>query len=97
MSPSRAVNLSLTLVVAGWLLAVYRVLSQLGDPAPNIPASVIEKERQSSVMMSGIGIILLLISVWLWGYSFVQAKWRASIAMAACLLPAVALLISIVS
>jgi hypothetical protein len=51
MSPSRAANLSLTLVVARWLPAAYGILSQLGDPNPHLPASIIEKERQSSGMM----------------------------------------------
>ena len=63
MSPPRAANLSLTLVVAGWLLVVYGVLSQLGDPNPHIPTSVIEKGHETSEMRLGIGMILLLISM----------------------------------
>jgi hypothetical protein len=69
------------------------VMSQLDDPNPHIPAAEIEIHRRFSVAMLGIGILLLLGSVWLSGYSFTHAKWRASIAMVACMLPAVVLFI----
>lgn len=96
LSQSSAANLSLLLLVAGWLLAAYGVLSQLGDPNPHIPAAVIENERRFYGAMLGTGILLLLLSVWLSGYSFSRAKWRASITLAACLLPAVVLFINAV-
>jgi hypothetical protein len=96
LSPSSAANLSLILF-AGWLLAAFGVLSQLGDPFPDIPAAVIENHRRFSVAMLGTGILLLLVSVWLSGYSFAHAKLRASITMVACLLSAVVLFINVVS
>jgi hypothetical protein len=97
LSASSAANLSLILLVVGWLVAAYGVLSQLGDPNPHTPAAVIENERRFSGAMLGTGILLLLVSVWLSGYSFAHAKWRASITMVGCLLPAVVLFINAVS
>jgi hypothetical protein len=41
LPPSSAANLSLILLVAGWLVAAYGVLSQFGDPNPHTPAAVI--------------------------------------------------------
>jgi|HubBroStandDraft_1064217.scaffolds.fasta_scaffold171554_3 hypothetical protein len=97
LSASSAANLSLIFVAVGWLVAAYGVLSQLGDPNPHIPAAVIENGRRVSGAMLGTGILLLLGSVWLSGYSFVHARWRASITIVACLLPAIVLFISAVS
>jgi hypothetical protein len=97
LSPSSAANLSLILLGAGWLVAAYGVLSQLGDPNPYIPAAVIENDRRMSGAMLGTGILLLLVSVWLSGYSFAHARWRASITIVACLLPATVLFINAVS
>jgi hypothetical protein len=97
LPPSSAANLSLILLVAGWLVAAYGVLSQFGDPNPLTPAAVIESGRRFSGAMLGLGILLLLISIWLSGYSFAHAKWRASITIVACLLPAVVLFINAVS
>lgn len=34
MKQTTAVNLALFLVVVGWLMAYYGVMSQLGDPSP---------------------------------------------------------------
>jgi len=73
------------------------VLSQLGDPNPHIPAAVIENQRRLSGAMLGAGILSLLVAVWLSGYSFAHAKWRASITMIGCLLPAVVLFINAVA
>jgi hypothetical protein len=94
LSGSSAANLGLILVAVGWLVAAYGALSQLGDPAPHTPVAVIENGRRISVAMLGAGILLLLVSVWLSGYSFAHAKWRASITIVACLLPAVVLFIN---
>jgi len=47
VTPSRAANLSLALVGAGWLAAVYGAFSQLGDPAPWVPSSEIEMQRRA--------------------------------------------------
>jgi hypothetical protein len=96
LSPSSAANLSLMFLLAGWRFAAYGVLSQLGDPNPHIPATAIENSRRFSGAMLGTGILLLLISIWLSGYSFAHAKWRASITIVACLLPTVVLFINAV-
>jgi hypothetical protein len=97
LSPSSAASLSLVLLAAGWLVAAYGVLSQLGDPNPHTPAAVIENQRRFSEAMLGTGILSLLVAVWLSGYSFAHAKWRSSITMIGCLLPAVVLFINAVT
>lgn len=87
MKPSHAANLALGLVVVGWLLASYGALSQIGDPAPGVPLAVIEAHRQTSAVVLLIGIAMLLSSLWLSGYSFAHARWRASIAAFSCAAP----------
>lgn len=91
MKLTHAANLSLVLVVVGWLLAAYGVLANFGDPDPRIPSPVIERERHESAAILCVGIISLLSSIWLSGYSFTLAKRRASLALVACLAPFIAL------
>lgn len=43
------------LLVAGWLVAAYGVLSQFGDPNPHTPAAVIDNQRRLSGAMLGTG------------------------------------------
>ena len=93
MKLTHAANLSLALVVVGWLLATYGVLSNFGDPDPRIPSSVLERERHVSTAFLCVGIISLLSSIWLSGYSFTLAKRRASLAFVACLAPFIALFV----
>jgi hypothetical protein len=87
MKPSHAANLALLLVVVGWLLSVYGGLSQLGDPAPWVPRAEIEAHRRTSVAILFGGIFALLSALWLSGYSFSLARWRASLALLACVVP----------
>jgi hypothetical protein len=89
MKPSPAANLALGLVVIGWLLAFYGALSQLGDPAPGVSLATIEAHRQTSAVVLLIGIVVLLSSLWLSGYSFGQARRRASIAAILCVAPVI--------
>lgn len=91
MNPSRTANLALCLVVIGWLLAVYGALSQLGDPAPWVSRASVEAQRQTSAGVLLAGIVALLTSLWLSGYSFAQARWRAVIAAFLCVAPVVAI------
>ena len=87
MKPSHAANLALVLVVVGWLLSFYGALSQLGDPAPWVPRAEIEAHRHTSVVVLFTGILVLLSAIWLSGYSFSVARWRASLALLACVVP----------
>jgi len=91
MKPSRAANMALGLVVVGWLMACYGALSQLGDPAPEVSRATIEAHRQVSAVVLLIGIVALLSSLWLSGYSFGQARRRALIAAFLCVAPVVAI------
>jgi hypothetical protein len=87
MKPSHAANLSLALVILGWLLSTYGSLSQLGDPAPWVPRSEIEAHRHVSNVILVAGIISLLSAIWLSGYAFTVARWRSSLSLLACIIP----------
>lgn len=87
MKATHAANLSLVLVVLGWLLSTYGSLSQLGDPAPWVPRSEIEAHRHISNAILVAGIISLLSTIWLSGYAFTSARWRASLSLLACIIP----------
>jgi len=93
VTPSRAANLSLALVGAGWLAAVYGAFSQLGDPAPWVPSSEIEMQRRVSMVILFFGVFALVSALWLSGYAFGSARRRSLIAMLACVLPIVAMLV----
>lgn len=91
MKSSSAGNLALILVSVGWLLAAYGALSSLGDPDPRIPHTVIEHARTISVACLLTGVLCLLGSLWVSGYAFAGAKWRAIGATALVIGPTVAL------
>jgi hypothetical protein len=90
MKQTTAANLALLLVVAGWLLAYYGVMSQLGDPSPSVPHAQIEASRHQSLAVLFIGVASILAALWLSGYSFSATKVRASACAALILLPSVA-------
>ncbi|GAA0248759.1 hypothetical protein [Rhodanobacter caeni] len=90
MKQTAAANLALLLVLAGWLLAYYGVMSQLGDPSPSVPHAQIEAARRQSLAVLFIGVASLLTALWLSGYSFSGAKVRAITCVALVLLPSVA-------
>lgn len=91
MKPSYAANTALALVAFGWLFAFYGVFSQLGHPAPQIPASVIEAALIRSRLILLTGVVALFVSLWLSGYAFTQARWRSLIAALSIALPAIAI------
>jgi hypothetical protein len=95
MSASRLANLALILAVTGWLLAFYGVMSQLGDPAPTVPRSVIESHRHVSLTVLMVGVMFLLSSLWLSGRSFVGAKKRSLLAATLIAAPAIAVVASL--
>jgi hypothetical protein len=77
MNVGRIANLALALAISGWLLAYYGVMSQLGDPVPGTPHSIIESDRHVSVSILLIGVVCLLASLWLSGYVFTGARKRS--------------------
>ena len=87
MKPSSTVNLAIVLAVLGWLLCVYGILSQMGDPSPSVPREVIATHQRTSNAVLFLGIFSLLSAIWLSGFAFLAAKWRACIALAVCILP----------
>ncbi|HWG89056.1 MAG TPA: hypothetical protein VN679_14830 [Candidatus Acidoferrales bacterium] len=89
MKQTSAANLALLLVVVGWALAYYGVMSQLGDPSPSVPHAQIEATRHVSLVVLCIGVVSILAALWLSGYSFSAAKVRASACVALILLPSV--------
>lgn len=89
MKLSLAANLALVLVFVGWLLSAYGVLSQMGDPSPDLPRAVITAHKRTSMIFLFTGIFCLLSSIWLSGFTFLYSKWHASVALLACVLPLV--------
>ncbi|HEV2622042.1 MAG TPA: hypothetical protein VGU65_08135 [Frateuria sp.] len=94
MKQTTAANLALVLVVAGWLLAFYGVMSQLGDPSPSVPRAQIEAARHLSLAVLGVGVVCILAALCLSGFSFTAAKVRASVCAALGFLPAIAVILS---
>jgi len=94
MKQTTAANLALVLVVAGWLLAFYGVMSQLGDPSPSVPRAQIEAARHLSLTVLGVGVMFVLAALCLSGFSFTVAKVRASVCVALGFLPAIAIIVS---
>jgi hypothetical protein len=92
---SRLANFALVLVVLGWLLASYGVMSQFGDPAPNVPRSVIESQRHVSVTALLAGVLCLMGATWLSGRSFPGARKRSLLVAVCVTLPAIAVIASL--
>lgn len=88
MSTTRLANLALALAPLGWFMAYYGVMSQLGDPSPTVPRSVIESHRHASNTILLIGVICLAASLWLSGLSLVAARKRSLLAAALIVIPA---------
>ena len=92
MKSSHAANIALVLVAIGWLLSTYGALSQLGDPALTVSRAEIEAHRHVSLAFLFAGILALLSALWLSGYSFSHARWRASLALLVCVVPFIVIL-----
>jgi hypothetical protein len=86
-----AANAAIGLAITGWLSGAYGVLSSLGDPAPWVSNAELETHRQLSLSLVLVGLLALLISVWLSGYSFRVAPRRAALACLGCIVPALSL------
>jgi hypothetical protein len=95
MKQTSAANLALLLVAAGWSLAYYGVMSQLGDPSPSVSHLQLEASRHLSLVVLCIGVVCVLASLWLAGYSFSAAKVRASVCAALIIFPSVAVILSL--
>ncbi|WP_426687199.1 hypothetical protein [Rhodanobacter ginsengiterrae] len=89
-----AANLALVLVVVGWLLAYYGVVSQLGDPSQSIPHTQLEAARHLSLAAVCFGVVCISAALWLAGFSFPAARVRATVCSALGLLPAIAVILS---
>ena len=90
MKQGTASNLAIALAVVAWPLACGGALSQLGDYAPGVSQAVIEADRHRSMAVLMTGLLCLLVSLWLSGYSFSGARIRSLIATVACMGPAIA-------
>ncbi len=95
MTSSRFADLALVLVAAGWLLCFYGVMSQLGDPSPTTPSSVIEAHRHTSIAILLVGVLCLVSSLWLSGRSYVEAMKRSLMAAVLAVAPVVAAFVSL--
>ena len=84
MRQSSAANVALILAVLAWPLTYYGVMSQLGDYHPDIPREFIATNRRVSVGILLTGLLCLLGSLWLSGYSFTCAKSRSIVAALIC-------------
>jgi hypothetical protein len=82
-----AANLALMLVLAGWLLLVWGVLRQLGDPSPMVPRAELEVARDTSLLFMFSGAAALVSSIWLSGRSFEHARVRAALALTLFVVP----------
>jgi hypothetical protein len=89
MSITKLANLALALVPLGWLLALYGVMSQLGDPASTAPRFAIESHRHVSNTALLVGVTCLIASLWLSGRSFAVARKRSLLATALIAIPTV--------
>jgi divalent metal cation (Fe/Co/Zn/Cd) transporter len=87
LKKSNAANLSLILVIVGWLLAISTVLLNFGDPDPRIPSAQMQRQVFFSGASLWVAIIFILISLLLAGYAFRDAKRRAALTLAVGLLP----------
>ena len=83
----RSANLALALVLLGWLLLVWGVLRQLGDPSPMVPRADLEATREASLLFMFSGITALMGSVWLSGRSFEHARVRGSLTLVLFFVP----------
>jgi|SRR6185437_433571 len=89
MKQTTAANTSLVLVVLGWPLTYYGFLSNAGDGdfSPSLSHAEIVAAQHQAVAMLLIGMACLISALWLSGYAFSSARFRATIALAACVLP----------
>jgi hypothetical protein len=95
MSQSRAANSSLLLVIVGWLVSSYGVLSQLGDPAPSVTKAAYLAHRELSFAIFIVGMLCLLGALWLSGYCYPAAKVRSLLTVVGVVVPAIAAVLSL--
>jgi hypothetical protein len=89
MTASRAANIAIALVLVGWGLVAFAVLSSLGDPAPWVSKSQLNAIHNRAMFTGLLGTLCLLSVVWLSGYSASLARVRASAALAGVVIPLV--------
>jgi len=89
VTASRAANIAIALVLVGWGLVAFAVLSSLGDPAPWESKSQLNAIHYRAMLAVLLGTLCLVSAVWLSGYSASFAKARASVALAGVVIPLV--------
>ena len=85
-----AANVSLVLVVVGWLLIIFTVLWNLGDPNPRTPPAEVLRQQHLFAAVMWIAIIFLLSSQILAGYAIREARRRALLSFVMFSLPLMA-------
>jgi len=95
MKQTFAANLALLLVIIGWSLAYYGVMSQFGDPSPSVSHAQIEATRHVSLVVLCVGVVCVLAALWLSGYSLSAAKVRAGTCAALVFFPSLAVVLSL--
>ena len=93
MRQTHAATLALILAVFGWMLSLYGILTQLGDPSPLVSSAEIDVHRRSAQAVLASGIIFLLSAIWFSGYGYTSARWRASVALLVVILPCIGILL----
>ena len=87
LNKSVAANLSLVLVVVGWLTAIFTVIRNFGDQDPKLPPAQEHREHVLAAVSIWAAIILILVSLLLAGLAFREAKRRAMATVAIAMLP----------
>jgi hypothetical protein len=82
-----AANVSLVLVVVGWLLVAFTVLWNLGDSNLRTPPAELLRQRHLFAAVLWIAVLFLLGSQILAGLAFREAKRRSLLAFAVFVLP----------
>jgi hypothetical protein len=77
INPARAANIALALLPAGWVLICLALLWSMGDPDPRTSITELNRGRIFVGSCLGLGVLFLIASVWLSGFSFAVAKRRA--------------------
>jgi len=77
MKKVTAANIAIGLMVLGWLASFWGLFSQFGDPDPRVPRAVIEAENRAYFTLFLAGVASIVVSMWLAGFGYSEAKIRA--------------------
>lgn len=82
-------NLAIILALSGWLVYAFGSLLQMGDPSPMLTSAEIAKLHTPAKLISVVGILSILSSVWLSGFTFNSARKRSCVALMLAMLPSI--------